>query len=210
MTCDQFLRRYSEFRDGWLGPAVHRKFEDHIRQCSSCRRYDRVLSRGVQVLRSLPTPDSSPDFAPRLKHRIFHLEDGSPLGSTAGGSAALVAVATVGILALAWLPFALTTPVELELPAISVERPAAEREAATATSANTATSASLFSSGPFVSPVLDEAGRGFRRVGRWSDPSTGSRAAGAAGWGWLVTPEGAPSGTPAEDAAESGTRSSLR
>lgn len=183
MKCDQFLRGYSDFRDGWLDAAQRRKFEDHLQQCDGCRRYDRVVRRGVQVLRSLPAPSPSPDSLPRLKHRIFHEEDGLPLSASAGGSAALVAVATVGILALAWLPFALRTPVELELPTVSVDAPAVE-----GAPASSSASSSLFSDGPFVTPVLNERRRDVSPAAHWEALRTGGWTAGTDAWAWSDPP----------------------
>lgn len=183
MKCDQFLRGYSDFRDGWLDAAERRRFEDHLQQCEGCRRYDRVLRRGVRVLRSLPAPSSSPDFLPRLKHRIYHVEDGLLPGATAGGSAALVAVATVGILALAWLPFALRSPVELELPTVSVDAPAVETAPASSRS-----SSPLFSDGPFVAPVLNHRAGDAAPAARWGVFRTGDWATSGEGWGWSEPP----------------------
>jgi hypothetical protein len=148
MDCDEFLRGYSGFRDRRFPPPVRERYREHLEECASCRRYDHVLCRGVQLLRSLPSPRPSADFFPRLKHRIYHIEDGSPLSdSSPGGGAALAALAAVGILALAWLPFALQPPSEVELDPVAVE-PSGQVEAA---------SPSLFGSGPFVTPLLHEA-----------------------------------------------------
>jgi hypothetical protein len=65
------------------------------------------------------------------------------LGARPGGSAALVAVAAVGLLAIVWLPFASRIPVEVELAPVSVSAPAPATEVP-----------SLFSNGPFVTPVV--------------------------------------------------------
>lgn len=151
MDCDEFLRGYSEFRDRRCPFPVRSQFEEHLESCDSCRRYDRVLRRGVHVLRRLPTPCPSSDFLPRLKHRIYHLEDGiGPVDGSPAGTVALTAMAAVGLLALAWLPFALQAPVaEVQLAPVAVERPEGAPTMA----------ASVFGQGPFITPLLRESGR---------------------------------------------------
>lgn len=154
MDCDEFLRGYSDFRDGRSAPPERRRFRGHVESCESCRRYDRVVRRGVHVLRTLPSPcSSSEEFLPRLKHRIYHIDDGIPLsGPAAGATSALTALAAVGLLALAWLPFALQPPDEVELAPVAVQPPAA--------SGASPASASLFGSGPFLTPLLRRSGDG--------------------------------------------------
>lgn len=75
VDCARFLDEYSEFRDGFLSPEESREFEAHLAACASCTRYDRVVDRGARVFRDLPELVPSEDFAARLQHRIFHLED---------------------------------------------------------------------------------------------------------------------------------------
>lgn len=146
MNCQEFHERYSEYRDERTAPDELREFERHLQGCETCGRYDRIVSRGVEVFRDLPSPSPSPDFYDRLKHRIYHLEDGIPgAGSWPTGSVAVLAVATAGLLALAWVPFVSQMPVEVQLQPVSVERPDAvvERSSERETP-------SLFQSGPFI------------------------------------------------------------
>ncbi len=124
MECERFLEGYSDYLDGLTSADSAREFEQHLRICGRCQRYDRVMKQGLALCRDLPEVDAAPDFLPRLRHRIYHIEDGIPLATMrSGGSAALVAVAAVGLLALAWLPFATTVPVEVELPAVAARAP---------------------------------------------------------------------------------------
>lgn len=154
MQCNSFVESYTDFRDGLLGPVREGEFEAHLRTCLACRRYDRVIHDGVDLLTELPAPKASDDFMPRLQHRIYNLDQGVLDASSHRflGSAALVAVASVGLLALFWLPFAASVPIEVELPAVAAERPSEQlvtfdRQVP-----------SLLRSGPFVEPVslLDE------------------------------------------------------
>lgn len=132
MECDEFIDGYSSYRDGLLGPEREERFRAHRAACESCARYDRVVSKGTQVLRDLPPPRPSPDFLSRLRHRLYHVRDGIPLDVVRRGGAAAAAVTAVGLLAFAWLPFAMQVSVEVELPAIAVEEPAASVQQPTA------------------------------------------------------------------------------
>lgn len=150
MECEEFLRSYSDYRDGLLPPSRFVAFEAHLEACESCSRYDRILSRGIEILNSLPPASSSPDFLPRLQHRLYHVDDEIPLtAGRPGGAAALVAVAAVGLLALTWMPFATRLPVEVELPAVTVQHPARDLVSATEEAG------SLFRHGPFVLPASE-------------------------------------------------------
>lgn len=166
MDCDEFLRGYSDFRDRRHPRPVLSRFESHLEGCESCRRYDRVVRRGVHVLRTLPCPCPSSDFVPRLRHRIYHLEDGIPMSdrATSGGSAALTAMAAVGLLALAWLPFALQAPLEIELAPVAVEVPAR----------GPTVEASVFDRGPWVTPLLRDTDRPEPRTGFLEGDGTAS------------------------------------
>jgi anti-sigma factor RsiW len=149
MLCERFLDDYSDYRDGLLPEKRRVEFEAHLKACPHCARYHRVMGRGVQLLCSMPSAESSDDFMPRLRHRLYNVDEGvmHPYRRRFGGSAALIGVAAVGILALFWLPFAASVPVELELPAVAVEAPPRSAELVPA----------LFRQGPFVSDLLDAA-----------------------------------------------------
>lgn len=170
MECDEFIAGYSSYRDGFLDPGREERFRDHLEACSSCARYDRVVTRGTEVLRDLPRPEPSPDFLSRLRHRIYHVRDGIPLDGTRGGSAAAVAVAAVGLLAFAWLPFATQVPVEVELPAVAVEGPAASAEDVAAPEAGTAETMEMprfFEPGLLVDGEGGDAAAGWYGAGLW-------------------------------------------
>ena len=161
MDCEEFLRGYSDYADGIGRREELRAFELHHGSCPNCARYDRIVRQGTDLFRELPRPDTSPDFLPRLRHRLYHVDDHAVLGARPGGSAALVAVAAVGLLALVWLPFASRIPVEVELAPVAVTAPSFIDEVP-----------SLFSSGPFVAPVAYRGGAPIVELtswGGWSD-----------------------------------------
>ena len=162
MDCEEFLRGYSDYADGLERREELRRFELHLGSCPNCARYDRIVRQGTDLFRALPRPDTSPDFLPRLRHRLYHVDDHAVLGARPGGSAALVAVAAVGMLALVWLPFASRIPVEVELAPVAVTAPSPAAQVP-----------SLFSNGPVVAPVAYFGARApvveLTAWGRWSD-----------------------------------------
>lgn len=106
MDCDTFLDGHSDFRDGLLALPDRVAFEAHLRECDHCARYDRVVDRGVRVLRDRPELEVSDDFMDRLQHRLYHVDDEmaaarrrrSPVSR--GAVAALGAAASVAAVAL--------------------------------------------------------------------------------------------------------------
>lgn len=149
MQCTAFIDGYTDFKDGLLSPDREAQFRRHLAECSACEHYDRVLHDGLEALTAMPEQASSDDFMSRLQHRLYNLDQGVADASSNRfvGSAALVAVASVGLLALFWLPFAARVPIELELPPVAVQRPASQL------TANSNQVPSLFRSGPFVEPA---------------------------------------------------------
>jgi hypothetical protein len=106
MDCDTFLDGHSDFRDGLLTLPDRVAFEAHLRECDHCARYDRVVDRGVQVLRDRPELEVSDDFMGRLQHRLYHVDDEMAAARrrrgpvSRGAVAALAAAASVAAVAL--------------------------------------------------------------------------------------------------------------
>ena len=75
MKCSEFLDKYTDFRDGVLAPREGDALRAHVAGCVPCRRYDRVVTRGVGLLRALPATRPDPDFRARLRHSIYALEE---------------------------------------------------------------------------------------------------------------------------------------
>jgi hypothetical protein len=125
LDCSKFLEEYSSYRDGMLAPWEEERFEAHRDACDSCRRYDRLISTGVERYRDCPVAPLSEDFQLRLQHRILHLEDelrGRPR-NTSGAQAALTLALAATIAAIAWIPVARMQPGELQLPPIAARAP---------------------------------------------------------------------------------------
>jgi hypothetical protein len=95
-------------------------------ECAKCARYHEVVSRSVALLGLMPEADLTESFRPRLRHRLFHLEDGGSLARTGKGSAApamMVVGMAVLLSAVAWSPAIRSGLPEVDLPAIVVSGP---------------------------------------------------------------------------------------
>jgi hypothetical protein len=102
--CDEVVASHSDYLDGLLPPHEAARVQWHLGVCRTCARYDRVVRCGVDLVRELPEITPSDDFAERLQHRIYHIQDGSRLqGPRTGSAVATFAVASV-IALLAWSP----------------------------------------------------------------------------------------------------------
>lgn len=128
MTCSDFLVRYSEFLDGETPPEDWSAFRSHLDACPSCRRYDRVVTRGISLLRSLPAPRVGDDFKDRLRHSLYTIDEDlrlrrhRPHGASGGGAMAVMAAAVL-VMAVLWTPALWESTPTVDLPAIVVDRP---------------------------------------------------------------------------------------
>jgi anti-sigma factor RsiW len=103
MTCQEFLARYSDYLDDLAEPAEAARLRAHLERCAACARYDRVLRRGLALVRELPPLEPSRDYYPRFQQRLA-LEEAFQT-SRRERSGVGVAAAVVGVLALlAWTP----------------------------------------------------------------------------------------------------------
>lgn len=124
MDCRQFLDDYSDYLDRRLELRPLSDYREHLRNCPSCASYDRVMQRGLRVVRELPPPEPGPDFTPRLQHRLFHVKDDiarepshRPTARTVAG---LVAAGLIVVTSVSLLRHASEMP---ELPPVIVEAP---------------------------------------------------------------------------------------
>jgi len=143
IDCSRFLLEYSDFRDQLVDSELRAKFLDHIECCASCARYDRVVGRGVSLLRELPEPTPSDDFGARLQHRIFHVDDEMRRVRTFPRSGFAVAATAVILLLVSLSPLTRANPPLTELPAVMANAPSATVE-----------TPALLRSGPFLSPTM--------------------------------------------------------
>lgn len=129
MDCTEFIHGFSEFVDGEGDALDMGAAEAHLATCLACRRYLKVVDRGRELLRSMPRIEVSDDFHPRLRHRLYHVEDErllSRASATSSATAATVVGMAVIITAVAWAPLLQAPEPELELTPIVVSRPAVD------------------------------------------------------------------------------------
>lgn len=92
MDCQDFLERYSDYRDGLIAdPETYRSMCHHRSTCPRCARYDAVISRGLAALRSLGELEPSFGFPSVLKQRL-ELDSPIPRLSYTGSVAATLLV----------------------------------------------------------------------------------------------------------------------
>ncbi|WP_425154217.1 anti-sigma factor family protein [Candidatus Palauibacter sp.] len=158
MVCEEFIEGHTEYRDGVLPTGEIARFDAHMDDCASCRGYDSVLERGLAMWRALPPVETSPDFRPRLQHRLFHVEDAAKLPFRAHvGRAAAIVVASAALFSLGVSNRTQPVRIDLGLPPVTVEPPAP---------AVAESQRSLFNDGPYIpdrflvpfAPALDDAG----------------------------------------------------
>ncbi len=127
MTCTEFVEGFSGYYDGTAPEAFIEDAEEHLEDCPTCRRYRHVMARGAELLRSLPEAQVIEDFAPRLQHRLYHVDEEASLRShTSSGTTALALVGMAVLLAAAaWSPALRSVVPTVELEPIVVSRPRA-------------------------------------------------------------------------------------
>jgi anti-sigma factor RsiW len=130
VSCSQFLRDFSDYRDGVMDPSASSLVEEHLAACSGCASYARVVERGVAELQASPVVEPSEDFLSRLQYRLYALEDHRALagnGSTSATSAGFVVLMVMLIGAAAWLPVLRPRAATVQLPPALAVAPDAER-----------------------------------------------------------------------------------
>lgn len=130
MSCSDFIDRFSDYFDGVGDGAFVQEAETHLASCASCRRYREVVERGAELFRAVPGVAVRADFYPRLKHRIYHMEDARALSRGSAGSATTAATIlgmAVLLSVVAWSPLMRSDRTQVELSPIVVSFPSSSR-----------------------------------------------------------------------------------
>jgi len=124
MNCSDVVAKFTDYLDGTASESEMAAIDEHLDGCASCVRYRNVLVHGADLLRSLPEPELRDDFEPRLKHRLFHVDDERVLGSHAASGAPALTVLGIAVLltAIAWSPTLFSGAPVVELAPIVVDR----------------------------------------------------------------------------------------
>ena len=130
MDCPEFLRRYSDFRDGLVtAPRERRRFERHLARCEPCRRYDTALRRAALALRGVGDVEPSPGFRRRLDERLRrerHLVSTPVLPRRAGVVAALFVAVALTLVAFELVAGGRRVALAPELPPVPFPKPVAQ------------------------------------------------------------------------------------
>lgn len=94
MECEEFLTDYSDFLDRQFEEHTIVGYCDHLLRCSECAEYDRVMRRGLELVRELEPPETQRGVVPRVSERVLAAGPGRGTGR---GRAVLAA----GVTALA-------------------------------------------------------------------------------------------------------------
>jgi anti-sigma factor RsiW len=124
MNCTEVVDRFSDYLDGTASEADVSAIEGHLAECGTCVRYHNVLVHGTQLLRKLPEPEFREDFEPRLRHRLYHVDDERLIRDHAASGASAFTVLGIAILltAVAWSPTLLSRAPVVQLAPIVVDR----------------------------------------------------------------------------------------
>jgi anti-sigma factor RsiW len=125
MTCTEFVEGFSDYYDGTASQSDLEAADAHLAACDSCRRYHHVMTKGAELLRALPAPEVNEDFGPRLRHRLYHVDQEAVLRSQSSSGTTALAVVGMALLlsAIAWSPALRSTAPTVELDPIVVSRP---------------------------------------------------------------------------------------
>ncbi len=121
MDCEEFLSEYSDFLDRRFEEHALTSYCQHLLACHDCAEYDRVMRRGLHLVRQLDPPASFRDCGDSLSHDLAY----RPAASRLSGSAAVAAGA---ILALALVFLLDAGRATVQLPPVVVEAPGSRTE----------------------------------------------------------------------------------
>ena len=103
LSCSEVITRHTDYIDGLMTAVESERVRAHLETCRQCARYDRVIRRGVNLLKGQPALLPDADFLAELRGRIEH-EDARrtmPISTTAAATLSVAAV----IALVAGLPF---------------------------------------------------------------------------------------------------------
>lgn len=124
LSCAEFRARHAEHLDGLLSDTEEPRWREHARTCLPCARHDRAVRRACDLVRSLPCLSTSEEFQPRLRHRIFHIQDEEHFTRRGSGGHVAVSLAVACLMAaLAWTPLLQEGPEPLELAPVEARAP---------------------------------------------------------------------------------------
>ena len=163
--CRAFLARYSDYRDGRLDDEDRLFFIGHMAGCEPCRRYDRVIRKGIDTLRKAPPASSRRRLSVAEVRRLATAFERESLAlGTAGSGVTLTAAVLVALLmaAVAWSPyFSGNTPEVRIAPVLAGNPPPPVTSSFSTSSSSETTAPPEFQQdelGEIIRSILDEFG----------------------------------------------------
>lgn len=126
MDCGEFLKGYSEYLDARVEGHVLLDYRVHLGDCPRCTEYDRVMRRGLKLVKELDPPDSSRNLLPAVR-RVVLARPARPRSGAArelGKAAAIAGLAAASLLAMASARLLQQGGATLELAPVVVDSPA--------------------------------------------------------------------------------------
>ena len=124
MNCSDYVIALTDHLDGSAQEEDVPGLEAHLESCQACSRYRAVVEKGAELLRTLPEPELTDDFGPRLRHRLYHVDEEATLQGAVSATPAMTVVGMAFLLtAMAWSPTLWQRAPEIVLEPIVVDRP---------------------------------------------------------------------------------------
>jgi len=126
MDCDEFIQTFSDFLDAEFEKHPLQEYSQHLENCAACGEYDRVMRRGLRLVRELDAPEPVPDLMPRLQRCFLSRRDRSEAIVEYAKVASIAGLTIAGVMFVASLPVLRPSGGAFELPpvVVEVERPA--------------------------------------------------------------------------------------
>lgn len=128
MDCEEFLAGYSDFLDQKFERHPLAEYCEHLLRCTSCGEYDRVMRRGLQLVRQLQPPEPRKDFVPRVRQRILSGARAIAPRDGRGWLGTAVTAAAVGLILVTTISRVGEESAQVELPPVVVEPRSQEPE----------------------------------------------------------------------------------
>jgi hypothetical protein len=125
MECEEFLTDYSDFLDRRFEEHSIVGYCDHLLGCSDCADYDRVMRRGLELVRRLEPPEPRPGLMPRVSEQVLGSGPGPSRGVDRSRAVLVAGVAALALFVAGSLAM-LSSGGTVELPPLVVEPAAAD------------------------------------------------------------------------------------
>lgn len=123
MECEEFLSSYSDFLDQTFERHDLPDYCAHLLSCRSCAEYDRVMRRGLHIVRQLDPPAPEPHLVSRVQRGV--VAAAGEIGPIAKGWAGIaLGVATAGLVLFTSMAVVEEVRDPVALPPVVVEAPA--------------------------------------------------------------------------------------